>query len=630
MCGVAGVLRLDGTPADRGLSEAMVATLGHRGPDGVGAWARGPAALAHSRLAIIDLAGSHQPMVSGTGAVLSYNGEAFNYRQLRGRLGGGWTTTGDTEVVLRLLLEKGVRGLRDIRGQFALALWHPGEQQLVLARDALGVLPLYWWTDGRQLAFASEIKALVPAIGRLPGIDRQGLAHYLAHRSVPAPRTLLTGIRKVRPGHALRVSPSGRIIEERWVADPPAVRRRLGADDAARALDEALTEAVDLALTADVPVGAYLSGGVDSSLIAAMVRRLRPHADLHTYCATFDDPRVDEGRWGARVADHLATLHTPVPITAADFMDEWGALTRLRDAPLSEPADLAVHLLARAAARDVKVVLSGEGSDELFAGYPKYRFAKVTRAAGVWPSAARRPVLGALERRLPPSQRRMGVALRALTEPTYEERIRGWFAPFTAHERAVLVGGPAPRPERREGSSLRRMLDADRGAWLADNLLERGDRMTMGASVELRPPFLDARVVRLAQELPDSLLVRGSTTKWLVKEVAERYLPAEVVHREKSGFRVPLSSWFRGSLRDLAIGSLSAGDSFVGNHLDRSHVRTLLERHMNGVADENIRIWTLLSLEVWAKELEVTTAGCADRQSPSPAPRGRVMDKGGL
>lgn len=604
MCGIAGYRRLDGAPADQGLLAEMAKVLHHRGPDDSGTWARGPVGLAHTRLSIIDLGASAQPM-SDQDVHLAFNGEILNYRELRSSLDYPFRTGGDTETLLAVYLRDGVEGVTKLRGQFAYAVFDARSEELHLVRDRLGVLPLYYYLDDEVFAFASEIKALLPVIGR-PEVDRASLHDYLAHRSVPAPHTLVKGVRKVPQGHRLTLGRDGQVRLRAYWRLPESGARHVRPEEAVRLVGEALDASIADALVADVPVGAYLSGGIDSSLIAALVAEARDGAGLHTFSAGFGDERVDETRWARRVAGLVGSEHHEVTVTAEDFRDSWAKLSWHRDAPLSEPADVAVFRLAELARREVKVVLSGEGSDELFGGYPKYEYAGLTRFAGLAPG--RGAVLSRLERALPASKARLGVALRALAEPTAAERMRGWFAPFTTGERASLLGGPSPRavPEaytRGRGDALRRMLYADSHAWLADNLLERGDRMSMAASLELRPPFLDHRLVELAFSLPSSVKVRGGVTKWVVKEVARRHLPDEVVDRPKSGFKVPLDAWFRGGLREMAADLLTGPSSFVADVLDAGAVRGLLDAHNSGDRNEQPRLWTLLSLEVWHREL---------------------------
>ncbi|SDI65253.1 asparagine synthase (glutamine-hydrolysing) [Actinokineospora alba] len=610
MCGIAGIRRLDGGPVDPELLAAMGATLHHRGPDDSGVWFEGSVGFAHTRLSIIDLDASVQPMESASGRQhLAFNGEILNYRQLRTELPDyPYRTKGDTETLLALYDKHGVNGTSKLRGQFAYALHDAETGELHLVRDRMGILPLYYYADDKVFAFASEIKALYPVIGS-PEVDQESLHDYLAHRSVPAPFTLVKGVRKVPQGHRLTLGRDGQLrLRQYWEVPVRPARVGCGPAEAVELVAEALDEALRDALVADVPVGAYLSGGVDSSLITALIAKARDGADLHTFSAGFGDARVDEVEWARKVADIVGSKHHEVIVTAEDFRESWTKLSWHRDAPLSEPADVAVFKLAELARRDVKVVLSGEGSDELFGGYPKYRFARATRWAGLLPALPRGAVLRRLEQSLPAAGARLGVAMRAMAEPSTAERMRGWFAPFTGAERTALLGEPATRSvlgpyQRGRGDALHRMLYADSHSWLADNLLERGDRMSMAASLELRPPFMDHRVVELAFSLPSSVKVRNGVTKWVVKEVARRHLPADVVDRKKAGFRVPLDAWFRGGLRDMAHDLLTGPSSFAASVLEPGAVRRLLAEHDSGSRNEQPRLWTLLSLEVWHRGL---------------------------
>jgi asparagine synthase (glutamine-hydrolysing) len=606
MCGIVGVHRLDGRPVAPELLRAMSRQLIHRGPDGSGEWCDGPTGFGHRRLSIIDLGGSAQPMSSVDDQLhLTFNGEVLNYRDLRAQLSYPFRTAGDTEVILAAYSRWGTAAFSRLRGQFAFALRDDTTGDVHLVRDRLGVLPLYWYADDRMVAFASEIKALLPAVPDI-SVDLDSVGDYLAHRSVPAPHTLYRGIRKLRPGHRLLIDRAGRVRELPWFELPagPVPSPVKTAADAVDAVETALRESVDEALVADVPVGAYLSGGVDSSLIVALMSEARAGQGVSTYAAGFGDPRVDELGWARQVAGLLGTDHHEVTVDAADFSELLPRLTWHRDGPLSEPADVAVFRLAELARRDVRVVLSGEGSDELFGGYPKHRAAALAAAVGRVPSAIRGPLAGALARHLPAPAARLAVALRAVSATGEAEQRRSWFAPFSPAERSLLVGDRVLRPappeySRGKGDPLRRMLYADSHTWLSDNLLERGDRMSMAASLELRPPFLDAGVVDLAFSLPSDVKVRRGVGKWVVKEVARRHLPDEIVDRRKSGFRVPLDAWFRTGLRGMAEDLLTGPSSFVSDVLDRSAVTALLSAHAAGERDHAVRIWTLLGLEIW-------------------------------
>lgn len=606
MCGFVGVRRLDGTSVDPGLLAGLADRLAHRGPDGHGLWTGDGVGLAHRRLAIIDLAGSPQPLHSADGlAHVAFNGEILNYRELRRTLDYPYSTDGDTEVLLALHRVRGPLAVEELRGQFAYALHDDTDGTTWLVRDRLGIIPLFVLQTDGFVAFASEAKALLPLVPGGARVDEASLDAYLRGRAVPGPHTLFVGITKLLPGHVMSIDAGGTVATRRYWSPPPATEVRLLSDrQAIDAVSAALTASIDANLVSDAPVGTYLSGGLDSSLITALVAH-RHGPGVPTFAAGFGDDRFDELPHARAVSEHLRTDHVEVQIRPEDFTSTWEKLTWHRDAPLSEPADLAVHALAVAAGERVKVVLSGEGSDELFGGYPKHRFARATAGARYVPHGLRRMAATGMSCLPPqPTLDRMSIAARALGARNDADRLAAWFSPFTEAERAGLLAPtppsrPLPGPTFADGDALRRMLLADLDGWLPDNLLERGDRMTMAASVELRPPFLDHRLVELAFHLPSSVKVRRGSGKWVIKEVARPLLPAGIVDRPKLGFKVPLDVWFRHGLRDLAWDRLLSPSSFVTSVFDRSAVRAVLEQHDSGRRDEAIRIWTLLGLELW-------------------------------
>ncbi len=605
MCGIAGVRRLDGAPVDPRALTAMAAVLRHRGPDESATWHEGSVGLAHTRLSIIDLAGSHQPMRSVDERwSLVFNGEIFNYRELRSGLDYPFGTDGDTEVLLAGLATVGIDFVTRLRGQFAFAA-HDHERGVThLVRDRLGILPLYYRSDPGVLTFGSEIKAILAGSDAPAAVDTLSLDAYLTSRAVASPFTLFAGISKIEPGRRVEVAADGTLTTHRYWTPPARDERRWTDAEAVDAVDEAVRDAVRAALVADVPVGSYLSGGVDSSLIVAVMKSLRGSAGVTTFAAGFGDERNDELPWARLVSEHVGTEHHEVHVRPQDFEDLWPRLTWHRDAPVSEPADIAVFRLAELARQHVTVVLSGEGGDELFGGYPKYRLARPLQVADVVPARLRHSIADLVEPRLGAAAARARIAVRAAGAMSEAERFATWFAPFSPTERRRLLGALPARP-RPTGPALpgddviARMLRHDLVSWLPDNLLERGDRMSMAASLELRPPLLDHELVELAFRLPSSVKVRRGTTKWVLKEVARRYLPPEVVDRRKVGFRVPLDAWFRTGLRDSMWDRLTGSQSFVGQTFDRSAVVNLLERHESGGFNEESRIWTLMCLEVW-------------------------------
>lgn len=575
----------------------------------MGIWSGGPVGLVHTRLAIIDLGGSGQPMSSPSGSHhLVFNGEILNYRQIRRTTPYRYQSDGDTEVLLALYQKFGLSGVTQLRGQFAYAIYDVITDEMHLFRDRLGILPLYYYFDDNKFAFASEIKALFPVMDSI-AIDRESVDEYLAHRSIPSPHSLIKGVRKLPPGCYLTVRADGsHRVSSYWSLSIDRACSTMSDADSVRSVDSALRSSVGDALIADVPVGVYLSGGVDSSLLTVLARKANPDQILHTFGASFSDRRYDESGWAHRVSSLVKSQHHEIAVSSEDFLENWARLSWNRDGPLSEPADVAIYLLAEQAREHVKVVLSGEGADELFGGYPKHIFAGPSRWMGAVPGV--RLIGKNLEHRLPARFARMRIAMRALSESSYPERLRAWFAPFTVAEREKLTGCTATRvvpiPYRHsQGDGLQRMLYSDTCSWLSDNLLERGDRMAMAASLETRPPFLDYRLVELAFALPNSSKVRGLTTKWVIKEVARQYLPGDLVDRPKIGFRVPLDVWFRHGLRDMAFDLLTSSTSYSANYFDKSMVRRLLDDHLTGRRNEESRVWTLLSFEIWYRELVV-------------------------
>ncbi|MGW5363353.1 asparagine synthase (glutamine-hydrolyzing) [Actinopolymorpha pittospori] len=601
MCGVVGLLRFDGAPVDPSTLAAMTATLRHRGPDDMRTWVEGPIGLGHTRLSIIDVDGSAQPLWSADRSqVIVFNGEAFNYREVRAAHDYPYRTNGDTEVVLAAHQRAGERGVAQVRGQFAFGVWDTRARELHLYRDRLGVLPLHYVHTSSFFAFASELKALLPLLDGFQ-VDEQGLVSYLAQRAVPAPRTLVKGVFKVMPGQHVTVGADGRVTTSQYWSVPLPAPETLP-DTAAVALTRAAIEAsIAESLVADVPVGSLLSGGVDSSMIATLASRAIG-GGLRTYSAGFGQPG-DETPHAEFVAGLIRSKHSSVIVRPQEFSELIPKLTWHRDAPLSEPADVAVYRLAQVARCDVKVLLSGEGSDELFGGYPKYRLARWFDLALRAPTGVRSAVATGTRRWLPERTRRAAVLTRALEADGKAAGLAEWFSPFSRTERQALIGSTAtqlsPFPPLPAAPPLEQMLYLDQHSWLSDNLLERGDRMCMAASVELRPPFLDHRVVEIAARLPSRAKVRGGVGKWVVKQIAADLLPEQIVNRPKSGFKVPLDQWFRGDLGQEAHDRLLATDSFAREAFDANVVALLLDEHRTGRRNHDIRLWTLLGLEIW-------------------------------
>ncbi len=593
----------------------MTDLLQHRGPDASGFWSEGVAGFGHRRLSIIDVEGSPQPMISTGGRyVIVFNGEIINYESVRDRFNLQCKTSGDTEVLLELLALRGVSGLSELRGQFAFAVYDREDKSLLLARDRLGIIPLFVATTDAGVAFASEPKALIPFVGPLH-LDEERLAELLMFRAVGAPATPFADVEKVLPGHWMRFASDGtRTTGAYWTLNQVPPTSTLTPEAAIDEFDRLLRQSVVENLVADVPVGAYLSGGVDSSLIVAHAAAVHG-AGLKTFSAAFD-VGFDERPYAKTVADRYGTDHYEVVVSASDYFDELQRLTWFRDSPISEPADVAVAALARLASAHVKVVLSGEGSDELFGGYSKYRFAKLSALGTYLPAALRARALPLVEQAIGKHLGPGVQVLRALEGSTEWIRHASWFASFSEQEvrRLTQKSTAVGRTDIvLTGDAIKRMGTVDLTAWLSDNLLERGDRMTMASSIELRPPFLDPRLIDFARSLPSSITNKGNVPKWVVREAAKRYVDAANVDRKKTGFKVPLSEWFRTDLRDrvhdLLLGPATLSSAFVA----QTEVERILSDHQRKRVDAWRQIWALVTFELFCRQLE----------NPQPRPQNR-------
>jgi len=614
MCGIAGILQFSGGPPPPELIRNMTDAMPHRGPDDEGFFADGNLALGFRRLSIIDLASGHQPMTSDCGRyTVVFNGEIYNYRELRAVLekdhGARFRTGSDTEVILAGYRAWGASAVSRFNGMFAFALWDAGERILFLARDRLGKKPLYWIQVPGGFAFASEVKVLLRHPGASAEVDRRLLPAFLAYRYVPGAETLFKNVHCLPPGHTVLVS-AGRGIaepEKYWDYDFEPSGRVSAADAVQDRFRELLLDSVRLRMIADVPVGAFLSGGLDSSVIVALMARLHPEP-LKTFSIGFETG-VDETAFAREVAKRYGTDHHEVRVGSRDLIDNIPRVLHSRETPITEASDIPIFLLSKLARTKVTVVLSGEGSDEILAGYPKYAF---VRTLGPWLKGLPRPTLARLARALPFGLRRAQLALECLAQDDRFERHAGWFGAFPPSERGALLapalsgvdGIHAASRDALAGkefpSAVEEMLYLDTRHWLPANLLLRGDRMTMAHSLELRCPFLDYRLVEFAaREVPAGLKIRGLAGKWLLKALAEPLLPREVVHRRKWGFKVPTSQWFRGPLLGVLRDVLLSRAARDRGYFDQRRVEELIDDHAAGRTDQDKRLWILFQLELW-------------------------------
>ena len=493
---------------------------------------------------------------------------------------------------------------------FAFAIWDSRKQRLLLARDRLGVKPLFYHLEAGRLAFASELRTLRELLPRPPEIDPQSIYDFFGFRYIPAPRTFYRGVEKLLPGHFLVADPAGVRNHAYW--DIPAEEETgKNAKDSAAEVVELLRESVRMRLIADVPLGVFLSGGVDSSAVVAFMSEFGAHP-LRTFSVGFDEPEYSELPFARAVAARYQTEHHELVVKPEHLRDELPRLVAFRDEPIAEPTDVALYLLSRLAAQSVKVVLAGEGGDELFAGYPKYA---ADRLAGLV-SALPQEITRTLVSWLPYGQRRARIALEALSIRDEAERSATWFASFSREERESLFApeflaqvDPA-HPARvfaaylekvRDRTPLKRMLYADLKVWLPDNLLLRGDLMTMAASIEERGPFLDHRLVELAARLPTRLLTRGFRTKALLKNALRPYVPKEALFRRKVGFRLPVGEWFKNTLRSLVGDLLLSSQAAARGYFNGRSMEKFVREHFDGVRDRQKELWALVNFELWCR-----------------------------
>ncbi|NUQ11011.1 MAG: asparagine synthase (glutamine-hydrolyzing) [Gemmatimonadaceae bacterium] len=626
MCGLCGIALPRGSTRrlDRGLLESMMGTIVHRGPDGSGLYLDNGIGLGHRRLSIVDPALGAQPMAVADGAVqIVYNGEVYNHPALMPALqaeGVRYRTHCDTETILHLYLRHGRDVPRRLRGMFAFAIWDARSRELLLARDRFGVKPLYYVhaPDG-ALYFASEIKALLAAGAVRAALNLPAFPDYLANHGTSGADTLFEGVKRLPPGHTLTWRDGTIDIERYWSLSfsPGAIDTRPG-----RVLvdeyRERFRESVRLRLMADVPLGMFLSGGIDSASITAMMSTLVDEP-IRTFSVAFAEREANELAYARLVAERYRTDHHETVVTPDEFFAALPRMVWHEDEPIAHPSSIALYFVSRLAAERVKVVLTGEGSDETLGGYGRYRYtvwnmALGRLARGLTGSLGRR-IGAALVDRLPSGSRWQHRLRRtALTRPASLDDL--YFDNFAVFDRAGLRGLLAP--EHREtlasidpyavahdllrttdaGSLLNQLLHVDLATYLHE-LLMKQDQMSMAASIESRVPFLDHPLVEFTATLPERLKLRGRTTKYVLREAMRDWLPPEILSRRKMGFPVPVGQWFRNAYRPV-IDEMVLGDRARSRGLfDSAFVRAMVGEHQAGVRDHSERLWSLVNVEAW-------------------------------
>lgn len=642
MCGITGWATTDSNlpprTGDRELLHSMCERMVHRGPDSEGLFVTTGAALGMRRLAIIDLVTGEQPVFNEDKSIaVILNGEIYNYREIRADLekrGHSFRSASDTEVLPHLYEEYGDEMVRELNGMFAFALWDSKRRRLLIARDRFGEKPLYWGIFDKTLLFASEPKVLLAHPAVRPSLNLQALRHYLSFDYVPAPLSIYEGISKLPAAHKLVWEDGRASVECYWQLNYNTVTPVPSEDEAAAKLKELLADSVRMRLVSDVPLGVLLSGGVDSSTVAALAVRASSEA-VKTFSISFAEASFDESAYARGVAKFLGTDHHEERLSAnlaANLVSEIGAWM---DEPFSDPSLVPTYLLSRFTRKHVTVALGGDGGDELFAGYPMYGGIKWAEIYKRVPPVVRDHLIEPFIRLLPVKTKNLSLdykAMRFVTGAKYDPVARHhiWFGSFTPDQQEELLTANAlaqtngdiyqqarqMMKECGEQDPVKSMQNLDTRLYLAEDILTKVDRASMAVSLEVRAPFLDPRVAEFAASLPSNYKLRGQKTKYILKRAVDDMLPRFVTRRPKKGFGVPVAEWLKFKLRPLARDLLSPERVRRAGVFNPEFVSRLQDEHERGVANHRKLLWTLLMFELWhesfietPKRIETSVSG---------------------
>jgi len=626
MCGICGIAIP--TNVDRRVEEALLVSmrdsLVHRGPDDAGIFWDGKVGLGHRRLSIVDLGGGHQPMMNEDGSIqIVFNGEIYNHKDYRPMLedrGHRYRSVCDTETIVHLYEEFGASVVEYLRGMFAFAIWDNTQRRLLLARDRLGIKPVYYTlSDDGILHFASEIKALVKARAVVPELNYGALADFAANRYTSGEETLFRGVKRLLPGHILIWQNGSVEIKRYWDASFIGPDEQFSDEEYVEQFDELFRESVRLRLMADVPLGMFLSGGIDSSAIAGVMSKLVPN-QIKTFSVAFAEREANELEYARLVARAFNTDHHEIVVSPEQFFDALPALVYQEDEPIAHPSSVPLYFVSRLAAEHVKVVLTGEGSDELLAGYDKYRKTIYNLAFGraynrIVPLPIRRLAKRIIEKGNGSLPGRQKLTRTFLCLPSDMESI--YFDNFSVFSRAGQQRLFASSALERMGDGdpyratldyisdsdaetmLNQLLAADLKTYLHE-LLMKQDQMSMAASIESRVPFLDHKLVEFAAQLPEKMKLRGWKTKYILRQAMKNQLPEEILTRKKMGFPVPVGVWLRGTFRHFVDEYVLGARAIERGIFEPNFVRSLVARHQAG-ENHSERLWMLINFEIWQR-----------------------------
>jgi asparagine synthase (glutamine-hydrolysing) len=641
MCGICGFVNLDGSPADKIIVRQMADTIRHRGPDDEGYYVDGPVALGARRLSIIDLEGGHQPITNEDESVwIVFNGELYNFAELRSQLqdrGHTFRTGADTEVVLHAYEEWGSGALERFNGMFAFAIWDGARRRLLLARDHAGIKPLYYGRMGTTFLFGSELKALLRHPAATRSVDVSALDQYLTYMYVPTPASIVQGISKLPPGHTLTWEDGRTTLRRYWdhVLHHPD-RAPISEKQASRLVLDAVTESVHKELVSDVPVGVLLSGGIDSSAVAALMSR-QMGTQLDSFSIAFDDPSFDESGFARRVADQLGTNHHELTVAAPMMLEVVPRILDILDEPMADASVIPSYVLAGFAREHVKVTLGGDGGDELFAGYSTMQAHRLTEYYRRLPGSIRRSVIPMLVNRLPVSHDNLSFDYKAkrfvaAAEMPLAIRHHRWLGCFFEEEKQQLL-----MPEIREqlhstsafaildehlrhadgNDPLDQILYLDMKMYMEGDILVKVDRASMGNSLESRVPLLNRSLIDTVQQLPIDLKLRRFTRKYIFRKAMQGILPNDIINRPKKGFGIPMARWLNGELRPLLEDQLDEGRIRRDGFFHYPYVRALIDDHRSERRDNRMQLWTLILFQLWHERYLATGGNAVTERAAS-------------